>query len=313
MEVSQCEQHKRSFETTCIPPVQLPEPIHDDAESAASAERQAQRLIIDGKGSNWHQSPILALQSTQEKERKSLDTLPILDFDLLCARVAMQSEPLSLEIQRDGAEVGVQRMWEGGVLDCLDDTDIAVQTLCCPCVTFGKSLHRAGFGSCLSKGGIYLLQVAGAVISYALFLLAYGHLFLYLALVLLVSVAAYTSFYRIQIRQRFNIKGSDSDRVISGLDDSLNHFLCGCCTLCQEARTLEMNNVQEGNWHGRGDTMWVGSYAMAESQIAESTELKPPVVITISTETRSQESGGHSWKQSQECREPLVDHPDELN
>lgn len=273
------------------------------------SDKKVQRVIIDGKGRNWHQSPILALQPHEDKERKSMDSLPILDFDLLCATVAMQSEPLSLEVQRDAGEVGgVQRMWEGGVLDCFDNTEIALQTFCCPCVTFGKSLHRAGFGSCISTGGTYFALIAFAVTSYALFLCAYGRLFLYLALVLLLSVAACSGYYRIQMRRRFNLKGSDSDGVVSAVDDCLNHILCGCCTLCQEARTLEMNNVQDGNWHGRGDTVWVGSYAMSED--SQPAELKQPVTITISTEPSSQESDHHSWDQTQGSHEPLMDHVD---
>jgi len=45
----------------------------------------------------------------------------------------------------------------------------------------------------------------------------------------------------------------------SSLDDCVLHLICPCCTLCQEGRTLEMNNVQCGVWHGRGDTICLGS------------------------------------------------------
>lgn len=280
------------------------EPLNGDPACGSSAKK-VQHMIIDGKGSNWHQSPIFA---PHDKERKSLDSLPILDFDLLCATIAMQREPLSLDIQRDSCEVGVQRMWEGGVLDCFDNKEIALQTFCCPSITYGKNLKRAGFGSCISKGGIHFLLLSGALVSYVLFICAYGHRFLYSAIGLLICVAAYASYYRIQIRRRFNIKGSDSDGIVSAFDDSLNHFICGCCTLCQEARTLEMNNVQDGNWHGRGDTIWVGSYSMPTgSQNVEPAELKQPVVVTISTE-HNRESDGHSWNQHQESCAPLMDH-----
>lgn len=34
-----------------------------------------------------------------------------------------------------------------------------------------------------------------------------------------------------------------------------------CFNYEQEARTLEMNNVQDGTWHGRGDTICIGSYS----------------------------------------------------
>ncbi|KAI5054955.1 hypothetical protein GOP47_0030445 [Adiantum capillus-veneris] len=273
----------------------LPPPQHDDPAACDSSAKKVQQLILDGKGSNWHQSPIFA---PQDKERKPEDALPIMDFDLLCATIAMQREPLSVDVQRDACEVGVQRMWEGGVLDCFEDKEIALRTFCCPSVTYGKNLSRAGFGSCIAKGGVHFLLLVTAFISYILFLCAYGRQYLYTAITVLICVAVYASFYRIQIRRKFNIKGSDLDGVVSAFDDGLNHFICGCCALCQEARTLEMNNVQDGSWRGRGDTLWVGSYAMpTASQGIESSEqdsdLRQPVVVTISPED-SRESDGHS-------------------
>eukprot|EP00250_Pteridium_aquilinum_P006080 c16064_g1_i2 orf=555-1391(+) len=243
----------------------LPHVPSEDVSVCNSSSKRVQHLILDGKGSNWHQSPIFA---PQDKDGKSVDSLPVLDFDLLCASIAMQREPLSVDIQRDACEVGVQRMWEGGVLDCFESREIALQTFCCPSITYGKNLNRAGFGSCITK--------------------------------------AYASYYRIQIRRRFNIKGSDLDGIVSAIDDSLNHFICGCCALCQEARTLEINNVQDGNWRGRGDTIWVGSYAMPTgSQSIDPSELREPVVITISSEDRT-ESDGHSWAQHQQSSDRMM-------
>lgn len=282
-------------------PLHVPHAPPDVCDSSAN---KTQHLILDGKGCNWHQSPIFA---PQDKDRKSVDSLPILDFDLLCATIAMQREPLSVDIQRDACEVGVQRMWEGGVFDCFENREIALQTFCCPSITYGKNLDRAGFGSCIAKGGIHFLLLATALVSYILFLCAYGHQYLYAAIAALICVAAYASYYRIKIRRRFNIKGSDLDGVVNAIDDSVNHFICGCCALCQEARTLEMNNVQDGNWRGRGDTIWVGSYATpAGSQSIEPSELRPPVVITISSDHRT-ESDGHSWTHHQESSDPLME------
>nr|GFB33328.1 PLAC8 family protein [Tanacetum cinerariifolium] len=42
--------------------------------------------------------------------------------------------------------------------------------------------------------------------------------------------------------------GSDNS-----LDDCVSHLICPCCTLAQESRTLEMNNVHDGTWHGRDE------------------------------------------------------------
>lgn len=53
----------------------------------------------------------------------------------------------------------------------------------------------------------------------------------------------------------------------------------------QESRTLEMNNVQDGTWHGRGDTICVGTYS--EGSKAAFELCPPPVVSTKSTDTSS--------------------------
>lgn len=39
--------------------------------------------------------------------------------------------------------------------------------------------------------------------------------------------------------------------------------------LMQESRTLEMNNVQDGIWHGRGDTICIGSYSDGSKALVE--------------------------------------------
>ncbi|KAJ6416486.1 hypothetical protein OIU84_002363 [Salix udensis] len=68
-----------------------------------------------------------------------------------------------------------------------------------------------------------------------------------------------------------SFQGSDSS-----LDDCIYHLICPCCTLSQESRTLEMNNVQDGTWHGRGDTICVGSYTEGNKVFLE---LHPPPTV----------------------------------
>ncbi|XP_024047514.1 uncharacterized protein LOC18052416 isoform X2 [Citrus clementina] len=144
-----------------------------------------------------------------EEEESLLEGMAVVNFDVLCSTVALQTqgkwrtpEGDGADVDMDGGEFGaVLRMWEGEVLDCFDDRPIALQSACCPCYRFGKNMRRAGFGYCF-------------------------------------------------------VQGSDSS-----MDDCIYHLVCPCCTLCQEARTLEMNNVQDGTWHGRGDTICIGSYS----------------------------------------------------
>lgn len=54
--------------------------------------------------------------------------------------------------------------------------------------------------------------------------------------------------------------------------------------ILQESRTLEMNNVQDGTWHGRGDTICVGAYNEGSKG---SFELSAPHVISITSPERS--------------------------
>uniref|UniRef100_A0A0E0I278 PLAC8 family protein n=1 Tax=Oryza nivara TaxID=4536 RepID=A0A0E0I278_ORYNI len=153
-----------------------------------------------------------AARSRQESEGEEEEVMAVLDFDMLCASVALAAERRKDSAAAAAATVeaggggggggggGVQRMWEGDVvLDCLEDRRIALEAACCPCYRFGKNMRRANLGSCF-------------------------------------------------------LQGTDSS-----LDDCVLHLICPCCTLCQEARTLEINNVQCGVWHGRGDTICLGS------------------------------------------------------
>lgn len=48
--------------------------------------------------------------------------------------------------------------------------------------------------------------------------------------------------------------------------------------MMQESRTLEMNNVQDGTWHGRGDTICIGGFGEKGKGLFE---LHPPPIVSI--------------------------------
>ncbi|XP_058090800.1 uncharacterized protein LOC131237141 isoform X2 [Magnolia sinica] len=129
------------------------------------------------------------------------------------------------------------------------------------------------------------------------------HSFLYLAVAFTISVGTYLGLFRTQIRKQFNIGGSDSS-----LDDCVNHIVCPCCTLCQESRTLEINNVQDGVWHGRGDAICIGRYGEGSKAFFELRQ--PPLMPTKSPEFNSMERGvgsdNHAWDVDISHSEPLV-------
>ncbi|OIV96125.1 hypothetical protein TanjilG_13057 [Lupinus angustifolius] len=207
----------------------------------------------------------------------------LLDFNMLCSSVAMQTahgtwgkKKLGVEDEEEeeqGEGGGVLRLWEGELFDCFDDRTIAFQSACCPCYRFGKNMKRAGFGSCYVQTVAYFLLAMGAFLNFIAFTITRRHHYLYLAIAFIITVGAYLGFFRTRMRRKFNIKGRDSS-----LDDCAHHFVCPCCSLCQESRTLEMNNVQGGTWHGRGDTICIGGVSDGSKALFE---LSPPHVVAI--------------------------------
>ncbi|CAI9087663.1 OLC1v1021792C1 [Oldenlandia corymbosa var. corymbosa] len=224
-----------------------------------------------------------------EEEQSLMEKVTILDFDMLCATVAMQNQKgkwdkLNMDEYDEEEEGliyangngggGVFRMWEGELVnDCFDDRRIALQSACCPCYRFGKNMKRAGFGSCFLQGSVYVSLCLLVLVNILAFLVTRRHCFLYLGAGFTILVGLYLGMYRTQIRKKFNISESDG-----AFDDCVYHLVCPCCSLCQESRTLEMNNVQDGIWHGRGDTICIGSYSEG---VKAYIERSPPPVMFI--------------------------------
>ncbi|KAG4955855.1 hypothetical protein JHK85_042235 [Glycine max] len=152
----------------------------------------------------------LEKQERVGENERLLEGMPVLDFDMLCSSVALQSAHGSWGKLGGGDEEqqgGVLRMWEGELLDCFDDRRIAFES-------------------------------------------ALTHYFLYPAVALIIVVGAYLGFYRTRMRKKFNIK---------------------------ESRTLEINNVQNGTWHGRGDIICIGDIRENKALY----ELRPPSIVSI--------------------------------
>ncbi|GMH05380.1 hypothetical protein Nepgr_007220 [Nepenthes gracilis] len=213
------------------------------------------------------------------EEERLLEGIPTLDFDMLCSTAAMQSQGKWRLSENDGGEeggefAGVFRMWEGEVLDCFDDHRIFIESACCPCYRFGKNMRRAGFGSCLLQGTVYLILAISALVNCIAFTVTRRYHFLYLGVAISISLGIYLGFLRTKIKKKFNIRGNDGP-----LDDCVYHLICPCCTICQESRTLKMNNVQDGTWHGRGDTICIGSFIDGKKTLF-GLQLPPSPILT---------------------------------
>lgn len=222
----------------------------------------------------------------EEKERLLGNEATALDFDMLCATVALQAQQGKwgkLNGENDEENFvpnsnqyggGVHRMWEGElVCDFFDDRRLALQSTCFPCYRFGKNMKRAGFGSCFLQGYFYLILVVISLCNLLAFVITGRFYFIYLAISFTLLLGTYLGYYRTQIKKKFSIKGGESS-----LDDFVYHLICPCCTLSQESRTLELNNVQDGIWHGRGDTICIQSFSNDDSKAY--VESSPPFVVS---------------------------------
>ncbi|KDP20861.1 hypothetical protein JCGZ_21332 [Jatropha curcas] len=216
-----------------------------------------------------------------EEEERLIEGMAVLDFDMLCSTVALQTQGKWRKLETEdfdamdasGGEFGgVFRMWEGEVLGCFDDRRIAIESFCCPCYRFGKNMTRAGFGSCFLQGTVYYVLALTALLNFIAFIVTKRQCFLYLAAAFTISIGMYLGFFRTQMRKKFNIRDGDSS-----LDDFICHLSCPCCALSQESRTLEMNNVQDGNWHGRGDTLCISGFSEGNKT---NLELHPPSIVS---------------------------------
>ncbi|KAK4271406.1 hypothetical protein QN277_020106 [Acacia crassicarpa] len=237
----------------------------------AEMEKQTARVVEEEKGGG------------SEEEERLLEGVAVLDFDMLCSTVALQTNDGKwgklggVGDEEEATEFGgVFRMWEGELLDCCEDRRIALESTCCPCYRFGKNMKRAGFAFPYVQGIVYFLLTMGVILSLIAFIATRKHLFLYLAVSFAITTGAYLGVFRTRIRKKFNIKDRDSS-----LDDCIYHLICPCCTLCQESRTLEMNNVQDGTWHGRGDTIYIGGFNEGSKALFD---LHPPPIVSINND-----------------------------
>ncbi|GAB4831080.1 hypothetical protein Ancab_005090 [Ancistrocladus abbreviatus] len=231
-------------------------------------------------------------KGVEEEEERLLGGMAVLDFDMLCSTVAMQTQGKWRLVENDSGQEGVEiggvfRMWEGEILDCFDDRRVAAESVCCPCYRFGKNMRRAGFASCFLQGTVYAILALSALLSCIAFTVTRRSYFLYLGVAFSISIGMYLGFFRTQMRKKFNIRASDSP-----LDDCVYHLICPCCTLCQESRTLEMNNVQDGTWHGRGDTICVGTFVDGNKAFLELHPPPPPVSAKPDDPCELHESSG---------------------
>ncbi|KAL4578258.1 hypothetical protein LXL04_014378 [Taraxacum kok-saghyz] len=140
---------------------------------------------------------------------------------------------------QNGVPIGVQcqgtQGWTTGILDCLDDPENAILTLCFPFVTFGQiaEIIDNGQTSCATNGLIYGLVAA------------------FIGIPCIISCS-----YRTKLRSRYGLMETAPDWAL--------HFFCEYCALCQEYRELKARGMDPAiGWQGNlSKNQQMANYAM---------------------------------------------------
>ncbi|CAA2984709.1 Hypothetical predicted protein [Olea europaea subsp. europaea] len=218
--------------------------------------------LIEGQEKIYIRPIQIVEEEEEEEEERLLEGMDVLDSDTVAMQAqkgawgnlneSNEEEEGAILYMNNENEGGVFRIWtdnleEGELIyDCFDDRQIAL----CPCYRFGRNVKRAGYCSSYLQGFFYSIILVIALSNLLAFTITRRSCFLYLAIAFTVSVGMYVGFYRSQIKKKFNIK---------------------------ESRTLEMNNVEDSIWHGRGDTICVGSYSKGNKALFE---FSPPFAMS---------------------------------
>lgn len=70
------------------------------------------------------------------------------------------------------------------------------------------------------------------------------------------------------------------EHTITSVNPDTKHLHLG--NMMQESRTLEMNNVRDGTWHGRGDKICIGGFSQKSKGFFE---LNPPSIVSVNDES----------------------------
>ncbi|URD91255.1 Cys-rich domain containing protein [Musa troglodytarum] len=157
---------------------------------------------------------------TQEEEAVGGEVAAVLDFDMLCATVALQTQGMSLERvagkrrwrrrgrrRRDGVRWRAADV-EGDVTDCFDDRRIAIQAACCPCYRFGMNMRRANLGSCFLQATAHSIFIVAALFSFIAFVITEPVLLLVHGNCFYLLIRLYLGHFRTRLKKQFNIRVS---------------------------------------------------------------------------------------------------------
>lgn len=146
--------------------------------------------------------------------------------------------------------------WEGGVFDCYDEPTISILAiLCSPCV-MGFNYERLGFGNRYVHIVTFFLLLGAPYMVFNLAAINIDNSYVRTSLgvtgiVLCAFSLLYGGFWRIRIRERYNLPSYTWCCNKPKASDCFLWLFCCFCSLCQEVRTAEAYDVRNDKFFSR--------------------------------------------------------------
>ncbi|XP_002983180.2 uncharacterized protein LOC9654637 [Selaginella moellendorffii] len=170
--------------------------------------------------------------------------------------------------------------WQGGVLDCCMDREVALMSTLCGFCVFGWNMDRLGFGNRFVHIATFLLICSAP---YWIFLLAAGNIdnryvrqgLGFAGIVLCVFGLMYGGFWRIKMRTTFGLPGQRWCCGQPNMTDCALWMFCSLCSLCQEVRTAARYDVRDDKFYVKEPTRNREGSSFSSSSPSPSSSPKP--------------------------------------
>ncbi|KAK2981788.1 hypothetical protein RJ640_010305 [Escallonia rubra] len=140
--------------------------------------------------------------------------------------------------------------WRGGIFDFWEDIRLAYLSLFCSFCVFGWNMERLGFGNMYVHIATFILFCTAPFWIFNLAAVNIDNDSVREALgvtgiALCVFGLLYGGFWRIQMRQRFNLPANKSCGVEPAIADCAQWLFCCWCSLAQEVRTADFYDIMD--------------------------------------------------------------------
>ncbi|KAL9260566.1 PLANT CADMIUM RESISTANCE 7-like protein [Drosera capensis] len=124
-------------------------------------------------------------------------------------------------VRKDGMMQTEKPEWQGGLFDLMDDPKIACLSFSCPCCVYGWNMGR------IHLGNSHHLKLA----------------FLAVSIVFCVVGLLFGGHWRIKMKTMYDLPDTRMCCGSPNVADRLQWLFCPCCSLAQEARTIDFYEV----------------------------------------------------------------------